>query len=411
MATEYGGYMGKILQIDLTVETAEEYPFTDQQRMETLGGKALAYRILADQLTGEETAFSEENLLILATGPLTGTGAPGSARFEITSISPKTALPVSSNCGGVFGILLKKAGFDALILRGRCKTHRWLEVTETGIRFHDASDLWGAGTASCFQYLAQHNSSHPFGYISIEPAGEELLPSATVVSGGHSIGKAGFGAVLGWKNLKAITVSGCKTIPIFAPLKTMEEIKNWNQHIQQNSLTSDPEKVSSCPGCPIRCKATESPANPTMIDLGLDALDAPQYAQWLQEKLGDLPELPIIRKHGQRRKNLYQAILQTIGLRDCEHSFDIYQNLSEAISALGLCIFTVGASVSELSGEMLSEPISYEGPYIYPARILHHITGFDISLGNILSIGAQSRKLQRQLQQRLQFAKSPQTGK
>ena len=69
MAMEYGGYMGKILLIDLTSEIVEEYPFTDQQRRETLGGKALAYRILADQLTGEEKAFSEENLPVLSTGP------------------------------------------------------------------------------------------------------------------------------------------------------------------------------------------------------------------------------------------------------------------------------------------------------------------------------------------------------
>ena len=99
MATEYGGYMGKILLIDLTTETTEEYPFTDQQRRETLGGKALAYRILADQVTGKESAFSEENLLILSTGPFTGTGAPGSIRFDITALSPKTGLPSSSNCG------------------------------------------------------------------------------------------------------------------------------------------------------------------------------------------------------------------------------------------------------------------------------------------------------------------------
>ena len=104
MATEYGGYMGKILLIDLTTETTEEYPFTDQQRRETLGGKALAYRIFADQVTGKESAFSEENLLILSTGPFTGTGAPGSIRFDITALSPKTGLPSSSNCGGSFGL-------------------------------------------------------------------------------------------------------------------------------------------------------------------------------------------------------------------------------------------------------------------------------------------------------------------
>ena len=51
MATQYGGYMGKILQIDLTTETAREYPFTNQQRIETLGGKTLAYHILSKELT------------------------------------------------------------------------------------------------------------------------------------------------------------------------------------------------------------------------------------------------------------------------------------------------------------------------------------------------------------------------
>ena len=142
MATEYGGYMGKILLIDLTTETTEEYPFTDQQRRETLGGKALAYRILADQVTGKESAFSEENLLILSTGPFTGTGAPGSIRFDITALSPKTGLPSSSNCGGSFGLYLKKAGYDALILSGRCNAHRWLEICQDQIRFHDADDLW-----------------------------------------------------------------------------------------------------------------------------------------------------------------------------------------------------------------------------------------------------------------------------
>ena len=118
MATQYGGYMGKILQIDLTTETTREYPFTDQQRRETLGGKTLAYHILHKELTGGESPFSEENLVILSTGPLTGTGVPGSVRFDITTLSPKTGLPMSSNCGSRFGLYLKRAGYDALILSG-----------------------------------------------------------------------------------------------------------------------------------------------------------------------------------------------------------------------------------------------------------------------------------------------------
>ena len=57
MATKYGGYMGKILWIDLTTETTREYPFTDQERRETLGGKALAYHILHKELTGDELSL------------------------------------------------------------------------------------------------------------------------------------------------------------------------------------------------------------------------------------------------------------------------------------------------------------------------------------------------------------------
>ena len=82
MASNYGGYMGRILLIDLTKETATEYPWTDAQREETLGGKILANRILLDHLTGEEDPFSEENWLIVSTGPLTGIGAPRLCPFR-----------------------------------------------------------------------------------------------------------------------------------------------------------------------------------------------------------------------------------------------------------------------------------------------------------------------------------------
>ena len=246
MATEYGGYMGKILLIDLTTETTEEYPFTDQQRRETLGGKALAYRILADQVTGKESAFSEENLLILSTGPFTGTGAPGSIRFDITALSPKTGLPSSSNCGGSFGLYLKKAGYDALILSGRCNAHRWLEICQDQIRFHDADDLWGKGTTECKQRLAGLLGSDSFGSLCIGPAGEEWIPSATVISDDRAAGRAGLGAVLGWKNLKAITVTGSKLIPIYNKEKTIVETKKWFTALSTHPFTSDKEKVSSC---------------------------------------------------------------------------------------------------------------------------------------------------------------------
>lgn len=88
MQSKYSGYMGKIMEVDLTTETVREYPWSDEQRELYLGGKIMAARILCDHLTGKETAFSEENWVVIATGPLTGTGAPSSARFDVSALSP-----------------------------------------------------------------------------------------------------------------------------------------------------------------------------------------------------------------------------------------------------------------------------------------------------------------------------------
>ena len=386
MPTKYGGYMGKILQIDLTTETAKEYPFTDQQRRETLGGKTLSYHILHKELTGIELPFSEENLVILSTGPLTGTGAPGSVRFDITTLSPKTGLPMSSNCGSRFGLYLKKAGYDALILSGRCKTHRWLEIREDQIWFHDAHALWGTGTVQCREMLSDRLDYDAYSCLCIGPAGEDLLPAATVISDGRAAGRAGFGAVLGWKNLKAITVTGNKVIPLSDSMKAVEEIQNWNRLILQNPLTSDPTKVSSCPGCPIRCKRPGKDADPVLNDLGIDSIDAETHLDWLLEKHGVILERTTGNKSGQRRSKLYHSILEILELQDCDEVYRAYQALTDVISASGLCIFAVIACLStDHDGTYF--PISDRLP-----QLLQSCTGMHFPTKTLTSAGLYNQK-------------------
>lgn len=46
MATKYGGYMGKVLKINLTTQEASEYPFSDEERELFIGGKIMAAKIL-----------------------------------------------------------------------------------------------------------------------------------------------------------------------------------------------------------------------------------------------------------------------------------------------------------------------------------------------------------------------------
>lgn len=419
MASKFGGYMGKIIQIDLTTETVQEYPWTDRQRQLYLGGKIMANRILADNLAGTEAPFSEENRVILSTGPLTGTGAPGSVRFDITALSPRTGLPTSSNCGGSFGLYLKRAGYDALILTGRCKAHRWLEICQDQIRFHDADDLWGKGTIQCRQQLAGLLGSDSFGSLCIGPAGEELIPSATVISDDRAAGRAGLGAVLGWKNLKAITVTGSKPVPIYNQNKTGKEIKKWFIALNSHPFASDKEKVSSCIGCPIRCKTPGKEADAILNDLGIDSIAAAEGIQWLEERIGSKPEANPKHKDGQRRKGIYPAMIKAFGLQESLDTAMLYQDLTEAVSASGLCMFTANGccpsflieNSDRIAAKFLRTVLPRLGWFVhfvnrnpeilisqlFHTRILRNSTGMKMNLGYFLSIGKRSSDLEQYL--------------
>ena len=237
MESKYAGYMGKVMLVDLTAETATEYPWNDEQRELYLGGKIMAARILCDHLTGKETAFSEENWMVISTGPLTGTGAPSSARFNISALSPQTGILASSNCGGSFGFHLKKAGYDALILKGKCNGRKWLEIHDDAFIFHDAGDLWGTKVGQCQEMLIRLIGKKKFGKLCIGPAGENLVKYAGIISDERAAGRTGLGAVLGWKGLKAITVSGSKTVPIYNKEKTTAWCKKWFAYLQSHPLT------------------------------------------------------------------------------------------------------------------------------------------------------------------------------
>ena len=237
MLTKYAGYMGKVMMVDLTTETVSEYPWSDEQRELYLGGKIMAARILCDHLTGKETAFSEENWVVISTGPLTGTGAPSSARFNVSGLSPQTGILASSNCGGSFGLHLKKAGYDALILKGKCHGRKWLEINEDRFIFHDADDLWGMKTGECQEKLSELTGKKKFGRLCIGPAGENLVKYASIVSEERSAGRTGLGAVLGWKGLKAITATGTKTVPVHDKEKCTAWCKKWFAYLQSHPLT------------------------------------------------------------------------------------------------------------------------------------------------------------------------------
>lgn len=244
MQSKYGGYMGRVLQINLSTGDVTDYPWTDKDRELYIGGKTMAAKILYDTLTGRENAYSEENPLIISTGPLTGTGAPSSSRFNISSLSPQTGFISSSNCGGTFGYHLKRAGIDALIITGRREERTWIEIDNGSVTFHNADDLWGTRVTECQRLLAEKMSSKrgcdiKFGKLCIGPAGENLVRYSAVISDERAAGRTGMGAVLGWKNVKAITVCGNHDTPVHDPSATKKWCQKWFRYLRNHPLTGN----------------------------------------------------------------------------------------------------------------------------------------------------------------------------
>lgn len=124
-------------------------------------------------------------------------------------------------------------------------------------------------------------------------------------------------------------------------MKAAEEIQKWNRLILQNPLTSDPSKVSSCPGCPIRCKKPGKDPDPILNDLGIDSIDAQNHLTWLWKKHRVTLENTSASKSGQRRSRFYHSILESLEIQDCDETYQAYQDLTDLISTSGLCIFTI----------------------------------------------------------------------
>ncbi len=221
-------------EVDLSTGSVRDYPISEETYERYLGGKALAARILYDELFPGVDPLSPENILIINTGPLTGTGAPSSGRFNVTTKNVLTGGIASSNCGGTFGTRLRRAGFEGLVIRGRAEKPSFLEVTDGEIQLKDAAELWGLNTEE-----TQEKFDHRHGLLVIGPAGENQVKYACAVSGERVIGRCGVGAVMGSKNLKALVAFGKGEITLAEPKSFREFNRKWIKLLQGHEGTGE----------------------------------------------------------------------------------------------------------------------------------------------------------------------------
>ncbi|MBS1237739.1 MAG: Aldehyde ferredoxin oxidoreductase, partial [Deltaproteobacteria bacterium] len=198
------GTSNRILEVDLTRNQVDVYEVKPRERRLYLGGKGLGLKLLHDRLQAGADPMGEENIIAFMPGVLMGTGAPCSGRFAAVTKSPLTGIMTASSCGGPFGMNLKTAGWDGLLIRGKAAKPTYLLITSEGVEFSDAGELWGLDIPSTQSKLDEKRA----GMLVIGPAGENLVRFANIATGDRFLGRGGMGAVLGSKNLKAIVALG-----------------------------------------------------------------------------------------------------------------------------------------------------------------------------------------------------------
>ena len=219
-------------KVDLTTGRWERYEVPREYFKKYVGGKCLAARLLLDLTEPGLDPLDERAAIIINTGPLNGTGAPSSSRFNLSFKNVLTGGIASSNCGGQFGVMLKRAGFDGLIITGRAKEPSVLEALDGEIHIKPAPELWGLDAEK-----TQERFPEWYGKLVIGPAGENGVLYASAISGERVAGRCGSGAVLGSKRLKALVAYGSKRPEIFDREGFDGFILKWIKFIKKHPMT------------------------------------------------------------------------------------------------------------------------------------------------------------------------------
>ena len=259
------GYYGILLDINLSTGEIKKTKLPEKDIKHFIGGRGLGTKILWDKLPHAGVdPLAPENPLLFMPGPFSGLPIPSSSRTCVVTKSTRTSSvnekyeygsTVSySNMGGFFGPEIKFAGYDGICITGKAKTPVYIKIEDEQVEICDATKFWGMGTEEFDNALIDELGDRKFESCYIGPAGENLVPMASIINtAARAAGRGGTGCVMGSKNLKAIAVKGTKTIELgnheqyLDLLKKVrksfrednqESLKGWRHGGTANALTS-----------------------------------------------------------------------------------------------------------------------------------------------------------------------------
>ena len=233
------GYTGTILRVNLENKTIVKEPLNRKAAEDFVGARGLGTKYFCDEVDPKVDALGPDNKLIFMTGPLTGTAACCSGRYEVVAKAPLTGTIGAANSGGHFGPELKYAGYDGIIFEGVSDTPVYLYINDDKVELRDASHLWGKTVFEATDELNK-DCGASFRVACIGPTGENLCLYAGVMNDKHrAAGRGGLGAVMGSKKLKAVVVKGTGSIGVARPEGFMAAMENARNVLKAHPVTGE----------------------------------------------------------------------------------------------------------------------------------------------------------------------------
>jgi aldehyde:ferredoxin oxidoreductase len=220
------GFNNRILHVNLNDGSLEIEQPGEEFFKTYLGGRALVAHYLLKLVPPGADPLGPDNVLVFAPGIVTAAPFSGQGRNGIGAKSPLSGGFGNAEVGGFWGAECKRAGFDAIVVKGVSERPVYLYLNEGQAELRDASHIWGKEILETEEALRE-DLGKGIRTAAIGPAGENLVRFANIVNDvSHFAGRTGLGAVMGSKKLKAIAARGKGAIPTADP-KGVKALATW----------------------------------------------------------------------------------------------------------------------------------------------------------------------------------------
>lgn len=218
------GFTGTILRINLSTGEIEKHRSDEEFYRTYMGGSAVGSYFLLKETAADLDPLDQRNIVTIAASVTTGAPVSGVSRCGVTALSPETGAVGDTQAGGSIGPMVKRAGYDAIVITGKASKPSYVLVKDDNVQILDAVELWGRGVLEVHENLTAKYGSKKTSILQCGPAGEKLVRFACLMADLNDVaGRTGMGAVFGSKNLRAVVVQSDRQ-PDFADPQGLKEL-------------------------------------------------------------------------------------------------------------------------------------------------------------------------------------------